>query len=267
MKVVIIHSQVAQGFVGSNTTALVLKLAGIEVIVVPTVLYSNHLGHAVYGGGVIPDELFREVVQGIQNFGGLEDVDFVMTGFFGTQKQIEIAAEFIRGLQEQYPHIAYLCDPVMGDIGKGQYVSDEIPGALSALLVPLADYLTPNLFEAQILLKTECQNLEDLRTASKKRLDLEKQTLIITGINSQEGSFGNYYVNGNKQIFSQIVDVHPPGTGELFAAHLLLSLLNKQSVERGISHVADLMHRVMAHMQASGRKEFALADHLFSMES
>jgi pyridoxine kinase len=266
MKVLLIHSQVSQGFVGSNTTVLVMQLAGVEIITVPTVLYSNHLGHAVYGGGIIPDHLFADVLQGIHEFGGLEEVDFVLTGFFGTQMQIEVSAAFIRYLKASYPHITYLCDPVMGDIGKGQYVQEDIPAAIREELVPLADILTPNLFEAQLLLNVESATLTELQAAAKDHLALDRQSLVITGISGGEELFGNYYVNGDRPIFTKIVDLHPPGTGELFAAHFLLSLLEKRSVEFGITLAAELVYRVMAHMQTSGRREFALADILYAMD-
>jgi pyridoxine kinase len=266
MKVLIIHSQVSRGFVGSNTTALVLQLAGVEVINVPTVLYSNHLGHAVFGGGVIPDDLFADVLRGIRDFGGLDEVDFVLTGFFGSQRQVELSAAFLRSLKDKHPHVRYLCDPVMGDIGKGQYVSEEIPAVLTRELVPLADYLTPNLFEAQMLLGEDSTEIHVLQQAFKTKLALERQSVIITGVSVEEGSFGNYYVNQDQHIYTKVIDLHPPGTGELFAAHLLLSLLEKKGLGSGIALSADLVHQVMAHMQSAGGREFSLEDILFSMK-
>jgi pyridoxine kinase len=267
MKVLIIHSQVSYGFVGSNTTSLVLKLAGIETITVPTVLYSNHLGHAIYGGGVVPEDLFADVLRGIKDFGLLKEVDLIITGFFGSAKQIEIAAEFIQGIKENYPHITYLCDPVMGDVDKGQYVQEDVPDAIINSLFPLADYLTPNHFEAERILGTACRTQQDFMVQFKKRI--KQQKVMVTGANVPKvltGNMGTYLVNDDLLVQAPKIDLHPPGTGELFAAHLLISLAKKVDLMNAIILSVELVYRVMDHMKDAGRNEFELDDILFSME-
>ncbi len=267
MKVLIIHSQVSYGFVGSNTTSLVLQLAGIETITVPTVLYSNHLGHSIYGGGVIPEDLFSDVLRGIKDFGLLKEVDLIITGFFGSARQIEIAAEFIREAKLQFPHISYLCDPVMGDVDKGQYVQDDVPEAIISSLFPLADFLTPNHFEAEKIVGSSCLTQEDFRKQFKKMI--KQQIVMVTGANVPmvlPENMGTYLVNDDLLVQAPKIDLHPPGTGELFAAQLLISLAKKVDLMNAITLSVEIVYRTMYHMKEAGRNEFALDDILFSME-
>ncbi|MBN1115519.1 MAG: bifunctional hydroxymethylpyrimidine kinase/phosphomethylpyrimidine kinase [Oligoflexia bacterium] len=44
-----------------------------------------------------------------------------------------------------------ICDPAMGDTGRGVFVKEDIPGFLKGKLVPVADIITPNHFEFNIL--------------------------------------------------------------------------------------------------------------------
>ena len=178
--IIIIHSRVAIGYVGSNTTSFVLQMGGYEVITVPTVLYSNHLGYTTVGGGKIAEDLFSDILKGILKLEILKDVSTIITGFIGSAEQVRITADFIRTIKKCNPEILYLCDPVMGDTDKGQYVEPDVPNAIIEHLVPLADMLTPNQFEAERIVKKQIDNVEDIVQLLQERVDLSKQKIVIT---------------------------------------------------------------------------------------
>ena len=48
--------------------------------------------------------------------------------------------------------LCYVCDPVLGDEGH-MYVPTELVGAYRDNLIPLADVLTPNQFEVELLVR------------------------------------------------------------------------------------------------------------------
>ena len=53
-----------------------------------------------------------------------------------------------RGSHQPWCHVLPVCDPVMGDNGK-MYVPAELLPLYREHIVPLADIITPNQFEAE----------------------------------------------------------------------------------------------------------------------
>lgn len=145
-KTIVIHSKVAYGYVGSNTTSLVLQLAGQDVISVPTVILSNRYGLPTVGGGLMPLALFQDVLDGILKLNILDEVSSIVTGYIGSAELVVGTARFIQEIKKSHPEILYVCDPVMGDQPQGLYVNAEVPQALVEHLLPLADIVTPNQF-------------------------------------------------------------------------------------------------------------------------
>ncbi|MBP7611912.1 MAG: pyridoxal kinase [Paludibacter sp.] len=268
--IIIIHSRVAIGYVGSNTTSFVLQMGGYEVITVPTVLYSNHLGYTTVGGGKIAEDLFSDILKGILKLEILKDVSTIITGFIGSAEQVRITADFIRTIKKCNPEILYLCDPVMGDTDKGQYVEPDVPNAIIEHLVPLADMLTPNQFEAERIVKKQIDNVEDIVQLLQERVDLSKQKIVITGGDfdvSRKDLIDNCIVeNKNCDIIkTRKIDLHPPGTGELFTAHLCLSMLRGMKLRDAVTLSGDILSAVLLKMFNDNRTEFELRDILFSM--
>lgn len=268
--IIIIHSRVAIGYVGSNTTSFVLQMGGYEVITVPTVLYSNHLGYTTVGGGKIAEDLFSDILKGILKLEIFKDVSTIITGFIGSAEQVRITADFIRTIKKCNPEILYLCDPVMGDTDKGQYVEPDVPNAIIEHLVPLADMLTPNQFEAERIVKKQIDNVEDIVQLLQERVDLSKQKIVITGGDfdvSRKDLIDNCIVeNKNCDIIkTRKIDLHPPGTGELFTAHLCLSMLRGMKLRDAVTLSGDILSAVLLKMFNDNRTEFELRDILFSM--
>lgn len=269
-KTIIIHSKVSYGYVGSNTTSLVLQTRGYDVVTVPTVLYSNHLEYPTVGGGMITEQMFADILQGILKLNILNEVLTVLTGFIGSVEQVKITAKFIKNLKQNNPNIKYICDPVMGDKGKGLYVPEDVPKAIIEYLVPLADILTPNQFEAEIIIDNSISSPDSIMQQLEKQLDLSRQEIIITGceFNSKKDDFIYNCIFGKstgRAIRAKKINVHPPGTGELFTAHTYLSLLQKKSMEQAVMLAGDILSATLQKMWSENRKEFELNDILFSM--
>lgn len=269
-KTIIIHSKVSYGYVGSNTTSLVLQMKGYDIINIPTVLYSNHLGYPTAGGGVVADELFAAILEGIEKLGILHEITGIITGYMGTAAQVERTAKWIREIKRMYPRIQYLCDPVMGDTDKGLYVSSEIPDAIVTHLIPLADILTPNQFEAERIVKRPIQMEREIIPTLQEQFNLLKQRIIITGcrLSTTEPDSINTCVVKNASfdiITTKKINLHPPGTGELFTAHLYLLLLEKAPIKKAVQKAGDLLSTVLCRMAKEKREEFELSDISYSI--
>lgn len=93
-----------------------------------------------------------------------------------------------------------VCDPVMGDNGK-MYVPDEIMPVYRDVVVPLADVLTPNQFEAEVLTGLKMTNFDDALTIIKALHDKGVKTVVIssTDLGGEKLMIGLASNGGKKQ--------------------------------------------------------------------
>ncbi|MCP4097956.1 MAG: bifunctional hydroxymethylpyrimidine kinase/phosphomethylpyrimidine kinase [Planctomycetaceae bacterium] len=72
-------------------------------------------------------------------------------------------------------------DPVMVSRSGDKLIDDAAIETLREEILPLADVLTPNIFEAQILTGNEIGSVEDMMTAAKKLGSLGPKSVLIKG--------------------------------------------------------------------------------------
>lgn len=267
---IIIHSKLSYGYVGCNTTSFVLQMNGRDVITIPTVLYSNHLSLPTVGGGIVPAFLFSDLLEGILKLNILDEVSTIITGYIGSSELVKITADFINTVKKEHSEIIYLCDPVMGDMDRNLYVPEEVPQAIIKYLIPLANILTPNQFEFERIIGKSIHSIEKGTRLFHEYPILEHQQLVITGcqLNSTPAQMIDNLVveNGNYEIINvSKININPPGTGELFAAHLQLLLLKNVGLKDAVTQCVGILKIVLQKMLEENRHEFNLADMLFSM--
>jgi pyridoxine kinase len=269
-KTIIIHSKVSYGYVGSNTTSFVLQSAGHDVITVPTVLYSNHLGYATVGGGAVPSSLFESILEGILKLSVEQEIDAIITGYIGNTELVQITAAFIKKLKKLNPEIFFVCDPVMGDIVPGLYVPTDVPQAIIEQLIPLADLITPNQFEFQQITGKPAVHIDEMAQQLNQLVNTLPKQVVITGcyLSTTEKNMLDICVAETNTLYlfnSPKIPVNPPGTGELFTAHLLLSMFEGADLRSAASSSATILSTVLLKMHEESRREFDLSDLLFSL--
>ncbi|RFS20140.1 pyridoxal kinase [Chitinophaga silvatica] len=267
-KTIVIHSKVSYGYVGSSTTALVLQIGGHDAITVPTVLYSNRLGLPTVGGGAIPPALFADILKGILELNILDEVAAIFTGFIGSSDLVRITADFIKEIKQHSPEITYLCDPIMGDINDGFYVPADVPEAIVKHLVPMADLLTPNQFECQYLLGGSLSSPAEAAKRARETVS-DSQKIVATGCHfptTPEQAIDTVVLTSSETevVRTKRIPVYPPGSGELFAAHMYLHMLNGGSLINATQHSGIVLQEVLSKMHQEQKTEFELSDILFS---
>jgi pyridoxine kinase len=128
------------------------------VTLIATMDPANNWSHAVFP---VDEAALRAQLQTI--FKGV-GVTAAKSGMLGTQYAVELAREYISGY-----HVAhYVLDPVMVCKGAGEALNPELNAAVAEKLLPLAEVVTPNLFEAEQLsgLKN-ITTLEQMKEAAK----------------------------------------------------------------------------------------------------
>ncbi|NJM10036.1 MAG: bifunctional hydroxymethylpyrimidine kinase/phosphomethylpyrimidine kinase [Bdellovibrionaceae bacterium] len=74
-----------------------------------------------------------------------------------------------------------ILDPVMVAKGGDPLLKPEAIHALKRLAIPLAQMITPNIPEAQVLLKRKIQSQKDMEEAARQLLDLGAKSVLLKG--------------------------------------------------------------------------------------
>lgn len=259
-RILAISSQVAYGHVGLSAIVPALQRLGHEVIVVPTVVLSNHYGYETVGGADIEPGAFIAILAALQDNGWLKDLDAVMTGYMPSVQHVNVVARTLTRLADELPDLIYLCDPVIGDDPDGLFVPAEVAAAIRDQLVPLADILTPNRMELAWLTN---QSVTDCASADLACEDLGDGLVVAaTSIPAGAGQLANLLSSVDEACYAATAwrAGVPHGTGDLFAALLLGHILNGADDRDALARAAAGIGEVI--QDSVGAAELKLVDAL-----
>lgn len=232
--VLILGSHVAGSRVGGTLASLALAQSPMKIdpMHVPTTLLGRHPGWGVPGGGSVSPDLFAGMLEGIAANGLFAAIDGVLTDYFASAEQVQIAARAIDAVKTANPKAIILVDPVLGDAPGGLYVGLGVADALGEHLVPRADFLTPNLWELGYLTQTSPQDLQQIHHAAKA---LGRPSLISSV--ERNGELGGMLVDGSRAwLATHAKAAEPPkGTGDLMATMFLAQLIAGQTAQQAMA--------------------------------
>lgn len=208
-----IQNSVGMGFIGNQTLMPIVNALGGRVAHVTSSFASAHAGFAGRATWIAePNEFRREVSFLISQRPGL-----MVVGFLPKPIHVDIV---VTALYEYKGVI--LLDPVIGDYKKGLFVSQETARAIKDRLLPISQLITPNRFEAEVLIggadraMTEWGYLNAL-------YDLGPESVVITSFERdlEKRRIRSLYTNGYSyhRISSPYYPAYPGhGVGDTFAA-------------------------------------------------
>jgi pyridoxine kinase len=180
MQVLSIQSHVAYGYVGNRVAVFLLERLGIDVVAVNTVQFSNHTAYPDFTGDVMSPKHIQNILYGVEARGVFPRLDALLTGYLGDMQIASLILETCQKIKKENPEMIYCCDPVIGDVGKGVFVREGLGEFFKQHLVPLADILTPNVFEASHLTGMPIETLADALAACRVLRKLGPQTIVLT---------------------------------------------------------------------------------------
>ena len=239
----VLSSFVAASRIGGAAQQYVLAAHKIDPVLAPTVMIGRNPAKGSQGQ-VTPPQLFAQMLADVEADALFGLVDLVITGHFSSPEQVEIAADAlarIRAASERAPVI--VVDPILGDFPKGLYVRPAVAEAVASRLVPLADWITPNLWELSYLTGVEIESAAEAAMAARR---LGKPALI-TSAPVDQGEIGILIVEADSAtLFAhRRLDHAPNGTGDLvaasFGAGLVEGLAPVQAAERAARAASEVV--------------------------
>ncbi|XP_036426364.1 pyridoxal kinase-like [Colossoma macropomum] len=233
-RVLSIQSHVVRGYVGNKSATFPLQVLGFEVDSINSVQFSNHTGYEHWKGQVLTADELHVLYEGIK-LNKLNHYDYVLTGYSRDVSFLEMVVDMVEELKGANPSLVYVCDPVMGDNG-AMYVPEALLPVYKEKVVPVADIITPNQFEAELLTGRKIGTEKDAVEVMDLLHGMGPDTVVITSSDLLSPLGDQYLValgsqitvkadgtKGKQRIRMDIprVDAVFVGTGDLFAAMLL----------------------------------------------
>ena len=160
--------------------------------------------------------------------------DAVKTGMLSSSAIIETVAEKIRehGLR------VLVVDPVMVAKGGDRLLQEEAVEALRNTLLPLAEVVTPNAPEAQVLTGREVRTLDDARDAARELVAMGARAAVVKGGHLEGPATDILYDGKDFRLFTtqriETTSVH--GTGCTFASAIAAGLAKGLTVRDALAH-------------------------------
>jgi pyridoxine kinase len=242
----IMSSFVAASRIGGAAQQYVLAAHKIDPVLAPTAMFGRSPAKGAKGEVTAPD-VFRRMLADIEADAVFGMVDLVITGHFSLAEQVEIAAgvlERVRasdraGAATGRPVV--VVDPIMGDRPGGLYVKPEVAEAVARRLIPIADWITPNVWELGRLAGEE---VADAASAVRAVRRLGARALV-TSVPAGAGEIGLLYVDEAAAVLfaHPLIEDVPNGTGDLvtasFGAGLVEGLAPAAAAERAARAAAE----------------------------
>lgn len=269
--IISIQSHVAYGYVGNRAAVLPLQRLGCEVTAINTVQFSNHTGYGAFTGEVFTPSHLKEVLDGVEALTGLKDVQAVLSGYMGDQGIGRAVLESVSRVRAANPGAVYCCDPVMGDIGRGFFVREDIPAWMRDCAVPAADIVTPNQFELAFLADHSIRTLDDVLTAAACLREQGPSVVLVTSLDIDDSCSETIEMlvdteAGSWRIATPRFDfpVAPNGAGDFTAAVFLACCLRDEDgitgegPARALERTAEAVHALFTHTWQAGTRELAM---------
>ncbi len=262
-QVLAISSEVGVGDVGLSIARFAFGAQHVSTIALPSVLFACRPDMGKIVRHPIAASFLDEQLTALKHDGLLQNIEGVLTGYFAHAEQVFVVARHLEKLASLNRDIPILIDPILGDFDTGFYVDLEVAVAVRDVLLPLADVITPNLFEFLWLAGEEpvprTQVDVDFTELKQGRSKLPVKNVVVTSAARLSGDETTehkvdregeriataLFEKDDLTVFnSAYFEDVPKGTGDVFAAHLLSSLILGHPLNEGVNETVRALEEI-----------------------
>ena len=118
------------------------------------------------------------------------------------------------------------------------------------MIIPLADVITPNKYEAKIL-----SGVTNVHKSAKKIQSMGAKCVIITGATSSNGKISDFVLDENKEyvITGKKIPIRNHGSGCNYSASIAVSLANGNTIHDAVKTAKDYVYQSIKHSKNIGK--------------
>ena len=269
-RVLSIQSHVAYGYAGNKAAVFPMQKLGVEVSPIYTVQLSNHTQYDIFKGAFFSADDIRSIIDGMKTNNFLHKHDAILSGYIGDIAVAKVIANTVIELKNSNPKALYCCDPVFGDIYDHHdtghiFASKDHPTMFLKHLLPIADIITPNLFELATLSGIIIQNYNDITKACNTLIHKtgnKNQIIIVTSTSFDKTKTGIAVYKNNKLEYleSPKYTVKPKvsGSGDITAAMFLCHILKGEQLSTSLKNITICLDGIFKTTHELDTDELAL---------
>ncbi len=177
--------------------------------------------------------------------------DAVKTGMVSSSALIEVIADKLK----KYSAKNIVVDPVMVATSGAKLISDEAIQTLTEKLLPLADIITPNIPEAEVLSGMEIKSEDDMIAAAERISKKSNVAVLLKGGHSLNDANDLLYHDGSFRWFmgKRIDNPNTHGTGCTLSSAIASGLAKGYSMEEAVKKAKDYISGALAAMLDLGK--------------
>jgi hydroxymethylpyrimidine/phosphomethylpyrimidine kinase len=212
----------------------------------------------VHGVHAVPVEIVRRQIEVV-----VRDLDPAgcKTGMLATAELVEAVASSIRALGLR----RYVLDPVMVATSGDRLLDRDAESAVTELLVPLAEVVTPNLDEARLLTGLRIEDEQDMRAAGERLLELGATAALVKGGHLHGRVVVDVLVDATGTLSwrrPRIETTSTHGTGCTVSAAIAAGFAHGRDLRQAVEDALDYVHRAMVSAPGLGRGGHGPLNHL-----
>jgi len=180
----------------------------------------------------------------------------VKTGMLFSAENVRVVAEFF-GTHAFHPRVPLVVDPVMVATSGARLHKPKTVDALKEKLLPLAALVTPNLYEAEYLIRRRLTSVEDLRAAARQIHASFGCAALVKGGHLRGGREAvDIFFDGRTELLLSaplIKRVRTHGTGCTYSAAIAGYLARGCSLPHAVKRAKQFISRAIAGSYRIGK--------------
>ena len=178
-------------------------------------------------------------------------VDAVKIGMVSVPATIKIIGEKL----QQYKPPFIVIDPVMVATSGHRLLAPEAEKSLIETLVPMADILTPNIPEAEVLSDQEISTIEDMEGACRKIASLGAKAVLVKGGHRIEDAMDILFDGKEFYHFKgkRVESTSTHGTGCSLSSAIAANLANGLALPEAVKRAKQFVFDGISHAEPIGK--------------
>ncbi len=228
-----------------------LNILGYDADILPTSLFSTNLAFK----DVIKEDTSQFLSETLKIFKKLNiKYDAIYLGYLVNETNIKSISNYASNSKIYF-------DPILGDNDKyykgidNNYTKQILP------LIQKSYLITPNLFEAKMILGQDLSPKETLKSLA----ELGPQIVVLTGV-YESGLYGAYLYDKNKEEIyfygKNKIEYFPHGTGDIFSALLMGLLEKKYPTFEALKITIEIIYKIIKNNSLSNQNLLMGLDYL-----